>query len=368
MNKHRLGYALFCWIMLFQFQAFAESGRFEKARTGYTYNFPRDHGSHPDFLIEWWYFTGNLTAKNGAPYGYELTFFRRGIENTQGKNNPSKWTVRDIYLAHFAVTDIGNKTFYYDEKISREGIGKAGALTDKMEVWIDRWSAVQNGETMLLSAGDKSWKLDLTLTPLKPLVIQGEGGISKKGEVDGAASHYYSFTRLQSKGTLIVNGEEVSVSGLSWMDHEFGSALLGDGQVGWDWFSIQLDDGSEYMFYQIREKDGQKDPISSGSIIFPDGTKQHLKAKDFTLTPQAFWKSPKSGATYPLEWTLSVPSERLTLSAKPALKDQELVTNKSTRVVYWEGASLFKGEKDGQAIQGKGYIELTGYARALQGK
>ncbi len=368
MNKMRIIFALGLSLLLFQAAVYAESGHFEKALPGYEYAFPRDHGSHPDYLIEWWYFTGNLSAEDKSSYGYELTFFRRGVENPQTEQNPSRWTVKDIYLAHFAVTDIAGKTFYYDEKISREAIGKAGANTDKMQVWIDQWSAIQTGDTMQLSAGDKNWTLDLNLTPLKPLVIQGEAGISKKGEAEGAASHYYSFTRLQTEGTLFVNGKKTPVSGLSWMDHEFGSALLGEGQVGWDWFSIQLDDGSEYMFYQIREKDGGKDPISSGSVIFPDGTKRHLKAGDFTLTPQSFWKSPKSGANYPLEWTISVPSEQLILSAKPALEDQELVTNKSTRVVYWEGASLFTGEKAGQPITGKGYIELTGYAAALRDK
>lgn len=365
MNRFLIVFALSLSLVFFKFNVYAEADRFKKALPGYDYAFPRDHGSHPDYLIEWWYFTGNLSSEEGKAYGYELTFFRRGIENKHADQNPSKWTVRDIYLAHFAVTDIDGEVFYFDEKISREALGKAGAKEEHLQVWIDRWSVRKVGDTIRLSAGDEEWNLDLSLKPLKPLIIQGEAGISKKGEAYGAASHYYSFTRLQTEGRLAVNGKETAVSGLSWMDHEFGSALLGEGQSGWDWFSIQLDDGSEYMFYQIREKDGKKAPVSSGTVVFPDGTKRHLTADDFTLTPQGFWKSQKSGANYPLEWTLSVPSEQLVLKSKPALKDQELVTEKSTRVTYWEGASDFTGEKGGKRISGKGYIELTGYAGGL---
>lgn len=368
MNKSGITAVFVVGLALLHAAVFAESGRFEKAQPGYVFDFPRDHGSHPDYLIEWWYFTGNLTSDDGAPYGYELTFFRRGIDNAQADENPSKWVVRDIYLAHFAITDIEGKTFYYDEKMSRAALGKAGAKEDDMRVWIDRWSATRDGETMRLSAGDEQWRLDLTLRPLKPLVIQGEGGISKKGEEAGAASHYYSFTRLQTEGTLVVNGEKTAVSGLSWMDHEFGSALLGEAQVGWDWFSIQLDDGSEYMFYQIREKDGKKAPVSGGTAVSPGGAKRHLAANDFRLSPQAFWKSPGTGANYPLTWEIAVPSEGLRLKAKPALEDQELVTDKSTRVIYWEGASIFTGEKAGHPVRGKGYIELTGYTGRLSSK
>ncbi len=344
----------------------AESVRFKKALPGYTFVFPRDHGNHEHYLIEWWYFTGHLKTKDGEAFGYELTFFRRGIENKHADENPSKWAVRDIYIAHFAVTDITGKKFYYDELISREALGKAGSETGQMRVWIDDWSATGAGAIMNIRAGGTAYQIDLKLVPQKPLVIHGEKGISKKGEAEGAASHYYSFTRLKTEGKLIVAGKEKNVSGLSWMDHEFGSALLGEGQVGWDWFSIQLDDGSEYMFYQIRQNDGEKAPISSGTVVFPDGTKKHLHAKDFKLKPLKYWKSIKSGANYPVAWEISVPSQQLTLKSFPLLDDQELITNKSTRVTYWEGTSEFKGEKKGKSISGQGYIELTGYEKKLE--
>lgn len=344
-------------------ETLAENSRFKKALPGYDFVFPRDHGSHPDYLIEWWYFTGNLKSESGAAFGYELTFFRRGIENKHAEKNPSRWAVHDLYLAHFAVTDVSQQNFYYDERISREALGKSGSKIGKMHVWIDRWAATQTGTTMTLHAGDGEFKIDLKLTAEKPLVIQGEDGISKKGEEAGAASHYYSFTRLLTEGTLRAAGKEQTVSGLSWMDHEFGSSLLGEGQVGWDWFSIQLDDRSEYMFYQIRQNNGRKDAVSSGTVVLPDGTKKHLKGDDFTLTPLRYWKSEKSGAEYPVAWEISVPSAQLLLKSKPVLDAQELVTDKSTRATYWEGASDFTGEKKGQAISGKGYIELTGYGK-----
>lgn len=367
MNKKRLLFLLLMVLCLWPMNhTSAESERFKKALPGYDFVFPRDHGNHPDYLIEWWYFTGNLTSSQGDAFGYELTFFRRGIENKHADQNPSKWLVRDIYLAHFAITDVSEKNFYYDEKISRKALGKAGAESGQMRVWIDDWSVIQDGQTILLSAGNAVYKINLKLTPEKPLVIHGESGISKKGEASGAASHYYSFTRLLTEGKLIVAGDEKNVTGLSWMDHEFGSSLLGEGQIGWDWFSIQLDDGSEYMFYQIRQNDGGKDPISSGTVIYPDGQKKHLNATDFKLKPTRYWKSKKSGATYPVAWEISVPSEQLILKSLPVLDHQELITDKSTRVSYWEGASKFKGKKNGVAVSGKGYIELTGYDRDLE--
>ncbi|MFQ5598463.1 MAG: lipocalin-like domain-containing protein [Nitrospiria bacterium] len=342
-----------------------EGTRFEKALPGYRFAFPRDHGSHPTYLIEWWYFTGNLQSKSGDAYGYELTFFRRGIENTFVEENPSRWTVRDLYLAHFAVSDLPKKRFFYEEKISRAALGKAGAKEGEMEVWIDRWSAVQEGETMRLIAGEGAFRIALELRPAKPLVIHGTEGVSRKGDALGDASHYYSFTRLMTEGSMVANGKEIAVTGLSWMDHEFGSSLLGADQVGWDWFSIQLDDGSDYMFYQIREKGGGKDAVSSGTAVAFDGTARHLRSEDFTLKPLSHWTSSKSGGAYPLVWEIALPSEGLVLRAEPAMDDQELMTDESTRVTYWEGASRFSGTKRGETVSGAGYIELTGYAGRL---
>jgi predicted secreted hydrolase len=373
-----LQYAPTIWIfLLLFFVAPASSERpvaalsfrpFEPAQPGYRFSFPRDHGAHPDFKIEWWYFTGNLTT-DGKDYGYELTFFRHGVDQPQTEKNPSRWAIRDLYFAHFALTDGEGKRFYHTDKISREAIGKAGAQTDRLEVWVDRWRAIQkpDGTIHLLAEAEGeveegSWKINLLLNPDKPLVVHGTGGISRKGGEPGQASHYLSFTRLQTKGTLSINGKEKSVSGLSWMDHEFSSSMLNENQVGWDWFSIQMEDGREVMLYQIRTVDGGKDPFSSGTMIEPDGTARPLPAEAFTLTPLRNWKSKKSGGDYPVAWRIEIPSERLILVSEPLLDNQELITSKSTRVAYWEGASRFRGTNDGKSIEGKGYIEMTGYA------
>lgn len=342
--------------------------QFEDAKPGYAYTFPKDHGAHPNFQIEWWYFTGNIESKTGKEYGYELTFFRRGIANAKVIENPSRWSVRDVYLAHFAVTDLPGGRFHFQEKISRAAIGKAGAKEDHLEVWIDRWQAVGEGEQIHLRAGgdlqkSEDWRIDLILTPEKHLVIHGESGISLKGEEEGQTSHYYSYTRLKTAGILRIDGKEEQVTGSSWMDHEFSTSILNAAQIGWDWFSIQLDDQSEVMIYKIRRKGGEKDPVSSGTIVYPDGKIRYLAADDFTLRPIQNWKSKESGAVYPVEWQIEIPSEELVMTSKPLLREQELITAASTRVTYWEGASRFKGKKAGKAISGKGYIELTGYAK-----
>jgi predicted secreted hydrolase len=256
--------------------------------------------------------------------------------------------------------------------MSREAIGNAGAAPDHLEVWIDRWRAVQEGKTIHLLAEEKGsdasarWKIDLTLSPIKGPVVHGIEGISKKGEEKGQASHYYSFTRLETTGTIWINGKEERVRGWSWMDHEFSSSVLNPHQVGWDWFSIQLEDGSDYMLFQIRREKGEKDRVSSGTIIAPDGSRRHLTADEFIVTPLQYWKSPASRANYPVGWKIEIPSEHLSLESQPAIPQQELITAKSTRVAYWEGISRFRGTKSGKQITGKGYVELTGYAAPLQ--
>lgn len=341
---------------------------FEFAEPGYRFSFPKDHGAHPAFRTEWWYFTGQLTS-DGREYGYELTFFRQGSDHPAVLENPSRWAPRQLYLAHFAVTDLHDKRFFYTDRMSREALGKAGAGLDRLEVWIDAWRAAQEGETIHLWAEEESagkgapagWKIDLALSPAKPPVVHGREGVSKKGEEPGQASHYYSFTRLETRGTLRANGKEEKVTGLSWMDHEFGSGILNRHQVGWDWFSIQLDDGTDYMFFQIRRENGERDPASSGTVITSGGGRS-LSAGEFTLTPIQYWKSGATGADYPVGWKIEIPSERLSLESRPALREQELVTSKSTRIAYWEGASRFTGTKAGKPVSGKGYVELTGYA------
>ena len=345
------------------------STSFQQAAAGYRYNFPRDHGSHPNYRTEWWYYTGHLRSKNGRSFGFELTFFRRAIPPEDIKTLPSKWSLSHVYLAHFAVTDITGKGFHYSEKLSREGLGKAGADEPRLHVWIDDWHATAATDSTgihTLAARDKTHALALTLQPAKPLVAHGAAGISRKGAEVNQASHYYSFTRLATTGSLTINGEQFDVTGTSWMDHEFGSGDLGSDQAGWDWFSIQLEDTTELMLYRMRHKDGSSDLASSGTAVSADGQAQHLEVTDFQIESTDTWTSTESKATYPSRWRLTFPSLHIMLHVTPLLANQELRTSGSTQVVYWEGAVEVIGTKHGQPIKGHGYVELTGYVERLK--
>lgn len=342
---------------------------FQSATAGYRYNFPRDHGSHPTYRTEWWYYTGHLHTKEGRSFGFELVFFRRAVPPEEIKTLPSKWSISQLYLAHFAVTDITGKRFHFSEKLSREGLGKAGVDESRLRVWIDDWRVEASTESSAphsLVAHDGTHAISLTLQPVKPLVTHGVDGISRKGKDVGQASHYYSFTRLATSGKLTIDGESFDVTGTSWMDHEFGSAELGADQVGWDWFSLQLEDDTELMLYRMRRKDGSSDLASSGTAVSPDGRSRHLEVTDFGIEATGTWTSPESKATYPAKWQLKFPSLDLVLDVVPLLADQELRTSRSTRVSYWEGAVAVTGTKQGRPIKGQGYVELTSYAERLK--
>ena len=345
------------------------SREFAQARPGYTFSFPKDHGSHDAFRIEWWYFTGHLFGEDDRRFGYELTFFRRAIGHPGHVDNPSAWAIRHLYFAHFAITDEGNKQFRFAEKLSRAGVGKAGARSDFLDVWIDEWvckAISADHRVMQLHGRTDAFSLDLRVSPQKPPVIHGNDGVSVKGFSPGQASHYYSLSRLSTRGILEIEGEKIPVKGISWMDHEFGSGELGDDQVGWDWFSIQLDTNVEIMIYQLRKNNGLPDPVSSGTVVFPDGTTQHLSLEAIHITAQDVWRSPVTNAQYPSKWQVMIPSLKLSLNIVPRLLDQELVTHRSTQVAYWEGAVDVNGQFGGSAIKGMGYVELTGYAKSLE--
>jgi predicted secreted hydrolase len=343
---------------------------FRLAQEGYRYEFPRDHGSHDAFRTEWWYYTGHLETAEGRRFGFELTFFRRAIAPDQVETRPSRWSVDQLYLAHLAVTDVTGQRFHFHDRISRAGLGKAGADAARLHVWLDQWRAESSGQSgqQQLDAKADGVALSLTLDPAKPLVVHGERGISKKGAAVGQASHYYSFTNLTTAGSLTIGTETFHVTGTSWMDHEFGSADLGADLTGWDWFSIQLADNRELMIYRLRHTDGSSDAASSGTLVFPDGHSQHLSAADIQLTPLDTWTSPTSNATYPSRWQISIPSLELSLKLTPLLADQELRTSHSTRVTYWEGTVAVEGTERGQPIKGQGYVELTGYAERIEKK
>ncbi len=344
---------------------------FRVAMEGYQYAFPRDHGAHEEFRTEWWYYTGQVTTKDGRPFGYELTFFRRGMPREQTKTLPSKWAVTHLYLAHFAVSDLSKGRFHYVDKMSRAGLGKAGAAQDHLHVWIDQWSVESPSaapDTQTLQAAEGDIAIHFTVSPVKPLVVHGTDGISHKGSATGQASHYYSFTRLATTGTLTIGNESFDVAGTSWMDHEFGSADLDKDLVGWDWFSLQLDDQRELMLYQLRRKDGSAHPASSGTLIDRDGRGHHLLIGDFTLEPTSYWTSPASKAHYPQRWHLTIPSQQLSLELVPRMAEQELSPKSSTQVTYWEGAIETTGTVQRKPIHGQGYMELVGYAERIMQK
>jgi predicted secreted hydrolase len=337
---------------------------FKTAVPGYRYEFPRDYFNHPEFQTEWWYYTGNVTATDGHRFGFELTFFRQGVNPDSA--NISTWDVRDIYLAHLALSDLDRKAFYHVERTNRAGPGIAGIDDKQGRIWNGNWSVIFSGEHQVLEATDKSFSLQLKLHPQKPPVIHGENGVSQKAQGTGHASHYISLTHVAATGTIRAGNAAYSVSGLSWMDHEFFTHQLEQNQVGWDWFSIQLNNNTELMLYRIRRVDGSIDPFSSGTYVDASGRTTHLRKEDFSLLPATeTWKSPVTGATYPVHWRISLPKLDLELEATTRLESQEISGTSRTVPNYWEGAIELKGIEGKASISGVGYLEMTGYDRAV---
>ncbi len=341
---------------------------FKPALPGYHYSFPKDHAAHEEYRTEWWYYTGHLQSADGHTYGYQLTFFRSGMDHPSLAANPSRWVIQHLYLAHFAVTDENEKRFFYTDKVNRAGIGNAGAATAPYHIWNGSWMVETVQSMHHLVASENEWAIDLMLTPRKPPVTHGQNGISKKGEGPTQFSHYYSLTDMETRGTIKVNGRPLMVRGTSWMDHEFGSNQLSEDQMGWDWFGLQLDGGIELMLYQIRRKDGSLDPFSSGTIVLESGSSKHLALSDFQIKAKGLWKSTQSGGNYPSHWEISIPNQAITLTLTPTVPDQELITTRSTGVTYWEGSVIIQGTYKERPIMGKGYVELTGYAQSLRKK
>lgn len=330
-------------------------GAWRPALPGYVYAFPRDHAAHPEYQTEWWYYTGHLMAGDERRYGFELTFFRVGLRRQP--RSRSAWALRDVYFAHFALTDESRRQFRVADAISRGALGMAGALTDRYHVWIDDWHATLDEETHHLRAARSEWALDLRLRSTKPPVVHGIDGVSRKAKGRGRASHYYSLTRLEGSGELRLGEERLAVAAQAWMDHEWGSNQLSPEQVGWDWFSLQLDDGRELMLYLMRRRDGSVEPVSSGTLVAPDGSARHLRLEEFNVTATGDWKSPTTGGLYPSGWRVRVPIANLELSLTPTLPDQEVVPRGTAGIAYWEGAVRVTGN-----AAGVGYVELTGYA------
>lgn len=356
--------SLFLFLLLAVSPLWAE---WQVALPGWNYEFPRDHGNHPEFKTEWWYFTGNLRSSDGREYGYQLTFFRQGILSSDAPVAESRFVTRQIKFAHFTVSEMTGKKFHFFQKISRGAFGEAGFGEGNRLAWIDDWSCELRGANRFrIVARSGGVELDLDLTSEKSAIIHGDGtGVSQKAKGEGRASHYYSLTRLTTHGTLHVGDRAYDVSGLSWFDHEWATNQLAANQVGWDWFSLQFDDGSELMLFQLRTKDGGRDPHSSGTFIAKDGTTTTIAIDDFKLTPSGrSWKSAQTKAVYPTSWRIEIPKLDMQLDLHAAMENQELNLHP---VSYWEGAVRVQGTKANSPIRGSGYLEMTGYAGGVVG-
>jgi predicted secreted hydrolase len=350
--------------LCFLFVALSSAQTTEKYRLaipGYRYSFPHDYFNHPEFQTEWWYYTGNLQSADGHRFGFELTFFRQGIDRNASRD--LSWDVHDLYLAHLALSDLSGGRFYHIERTNRAGPGLAGVDEANQRIWNGNWQIQWKDFDQLLQAVADNFELRLTLHPEKAPVIHGQNGVSQKAAGAGQASHYISLTRVDTKGRITLNNKQFELAGLSWMDHEFFTHQLTSEQTGWDWLSIQLQDRSELMLFQIHRKDGSTDPYSAGTYVDPKGRTTHLRKDDFVLQPASeTWKSPQSQATYPMSWKISIPKLQLALDAKTQLPSQELASASSFAPTYWEGAVDLTGEHAGVKIAGSGYLEMTGYA------
>jgi predicted secreted hydrolase len=337
----------------------ADTEGFARALSPRPFVFPADHGPHPEFRTEWWYFTGNLRSAKGRHFGYQLTFFRIALA-PEAVPRSSVWATNQIFMAHFALTDVDGKRFHHFERFNRAALGLAGARAEPFHVWLENWSAEGLSSAALpplrLRATAGETEIELELAGTKPVVLQGEEGLSRKSGEPGNASYYYSLTRLETVGRVRTGDEEFTVAGLSWLDREWSTSALAPDQVGWDWFSLQFDDGRELMYYQLRRKDGSVDPMSGGTLVEPDGTSRPVSFRDVAIEVLDTWESPRGGR-YPARWRLTLPDGDLQVEIVPLLADQEL----RVTVRYWEGAVALHGTAAGTVVTGNGYVELTGY-------
>ncbi len=326
------------------------------------FTFPSDHGPHPEYKHEWWYFTGNLDTEEGQHFGFQLTFFRIGL-TPKSPERTSAWATSQVHMAHFTVSDVASKRFYNFERFSRGAAGLAGASSAPFRVWLEDWSVEGLGAlrhsvpTMRLHALEDDIAIDLDVSSLKPVVLQGERGLSRKSAESGNASYYYSSTKLDTQGVITIEGKPFEVSGFSWMDREWSTSALAKDQVGWEWFGLQLSDGRELMFYQLRRRDGSIDPLSRGTVVNVDGSTQTLTPEDISVQVLDQWRSPRSQARYPSRWRIQIPRQQLDLDIQPYIADQEL----DTAFRYWEGAVTVTGTTYKAPITGSGYVELVGY-------
>jgi predicted secreted hydrolase len=338
-----------------------QTPQFEQAIAPIPLNFPQDFGPHETYQTEWWYYTGNLETDAGRPFGYELTLFRRGLK-PEPMPPGSPWRSNQVYFAHFTLSDIQNQNFYPQERFSRGAVGLAGAQATPYRLWLDDWSIEEKalGQVQLQARGDEV-AVDLTLLLTEP-VLQGDRGYSVKGPEPGNASYYYSVVQQPTEGTVTVQGENYWVAGKSWTDHEYSTSALSEGTQGWDWFSLELEDGAALMLYGLRTADGSTTPESNGTYISPAGKVVHLAHQDFDIKVLEHWTSPKTKTKYPSKWNIAIPSLEIEAQVLPMMNNQELALS----TIYWEGAVKLSGLYAQQPLAGQGYVEMTGYQQSLK--
>lgn len=332
-----------------------DSAGFLRAQESRPFEFPRDHGAHPDYRSEWWYLTANLATADGREFGVQFTLFRQGLAAEPLTASP--WDASQIYLGHLAVTDVAGGRHRHAERLARAHPRLAGVSSAPLDAWLDGWQLTSRGpglEGLAVTGRSADFAVRLEFDPVKPVVPQGDRGLSAKGP--NQASYYYSVPRLAGGGEIQLDDQVFQVTGNAWLDREWSTSLLTEEQTGWDWFGLQLDSGEELMVFQLRRRSGVRDPYDQGVWVRPDGSSRALRTQDFTLQPQRWWRD-ADGVRWPVAWALSVmgPDGPRQLRVEAAVDDQRM----NTLFTYWEGLVRVYDER-GDDI-GRGYMELTGY-------
>ncbi len=342
---------------------------FARATRPASIQLPEDHGGHPQYKTEWWYYTGNLTTESGRELGYQFTIFRTALTapGRVSTNRSSKWRATQLYTAHMAVSDPAEGRFLFADRSSREAMRMAGSDAAPFRVWVETWEIRQTGARpmdALVVADAANFALSLELRPARGPVLHGDRGLSPKSREGVDASYYYSYPRLATTGTIQIETERFEVTGVTWMDHEWSTSTLSETQVGWDWFALRLSSGHDLMYFQVRDRDPAEAPFAEATLVSPAGEAARLPAGEVRLTVTDTWTSRRTGGTYPSGWIMEIPRQAIRVEITPLMTDQEL----RLAVQYWEGAVSVDGMVGGLPATGRGYVELTGYTDAAFGQ
>jgi len=326
--------------------------------SGKTLVFPRDHGAHPDFRTEWWYITGWVKDGKGNDFGVQVTFFRTrpGIQ----EGNTSAFAPKQILFAHAALADPRSGALLHDQRAAREGLGLAVAKDGNTDVRIDDWWLRLVGDIYTARIVSRGFEIALEFRATGPILLEGDGGYSRKGPQAAQASYYYSRPQLAVSGEITISNARTRVEGTAWLDHEWSSEYLAQAAVGWDWTGVNFDDGGALMAFRMRSKEGGA-YWAGGTLRDPRGRTRTLRPEEIAFVPIRRWRSARTGVDYPV--AMRVRAGELEIELTPLMDDQELDTRVTTGTIYWEGA--VRVTQGGMAV-GRGYLELTGYWQPLK--